>query len=441
MESIPVAFVEALREHFPGAIADRVLSQLDAVPSTSVRLNDAKDSNRFRDDDLVPWTKKGRLLSVRPEFSKDPLLHAGAYYVQDSSSMILEHILEQLTVDSDGLLALDLCAAPGGKSIILSDYLQDKGFLLANEIDQKRNAVLTENLLKWGSTHHAVSQLSAAKLGQLENTFDLVLIDAPCSGEGMFRKDAFARTQWNADLVESCAKTQQDLVQAINPAIRSGGYLIYSTCTMNVRENEEQIKQALQMGYKLVNIDMSGFEDRIITASNAEDTLGWYLLPGISTGEGLFISVLQKTRNEDVSDELDGLNLPEFTSDLVVPQGAFTNQWSKKDIVYGVADRFWLLSRLPGNMAFKSVGLPVYQAKHTMQIPQHGLAMLPQQNVDIHLDLDQALDYLRGETLRLTVGLSKPWSLVGFENVPLGWVKVVPDRLNNHYPKHFRLRK
>jgi 16S rRNA C967 or C1407 C5-methylase (RsmB/RsmF family) len=278
MDTLPTDFVATLEDHFNREVVGAVLRGLDEPPSISVRLNQNKPSDRFNTERRVPWSDRGRLLEKRLSFSLDPLLHAGAYYVQDSSSMIIEYLLNQLSFDGGGLLALDLCAAPGGKSIILSDFLEDRGYLIANEVDQKRNAVLTENLLKWGSAHHAITQLSASKLGEFESVFDLVLIDAPCSGEGMFRKDAFALEQWNLDLVAHCTNTQSQILNDIDSAIRPGGYVVYSTCTMNVQENERQVKHMLELGYELVAIDTSEFAHYLIPAVYENENLGWYLL-------------------------------------------------------------------------------------------------------------------------------------------------------------------
>ncbi len=441
MDTLPTDFVATLEDHFDREVVGAVLRGLDEPPSISVRLNQNKPSDRFNTERRVPWSDRGRLLEKRPSFSLDPLLHAGAYYVQDSSSMVIEYLLNQLSFKGGGILALDLCAAPGGKSIILSDFLEERGYLIANEVDQKRNAVLTENLLKWGSAHHAITRLSASKLGEFESVFDLVLIDAPCSGEGMFRKDAFALEQWNLDLVAQCTNTQSQILNDIDSAIRPGGYVVYSTCTMNIQENERQVKHMLELGYELVAIDMPEFAHYLIPAFYENEKLGWYLLPGISSGEGLFVSVLQKKSDASFSPSGGGFELLEFESQMEIPEGIFNYHWTKKEVQYGTLDCFGLLNRLPQQMAFKSVGLPAFEMKGDRQIPKHGLAMSNQFNIDIELSEKQALDYLRCQSINMDTSNLPSWCIVGFEGIPLGWVKAVPNRLNNHYPKSYKLRQ
>mgnify|MGYP001398338339 CR=1 FL=1 len=441
MDRLPKDFVAALKDHFDREVVAAVLRGLDEPASISVRLNQNKPSDRFNTERRVPWSDRGRLLEKRPSFSLDPLLHAGAYYVQDSSSMIIEYLLNQLSFDGGGILALDLCAAPGGKSINLSDFLEERGYLITNEVNQKRNSVLTENLLKWGRAHHAITQLSASKLGEISSVFDLVLIDVPCSGEGMFRKDAFTLEQWNLDLVTQCANTQSQILNDIDSAIRPGGYVVYSTCTMNIQENEWQVKYMLELGYELVSMDMSEFAHYIIPAVYENENLGWYLLPGISSGEGLFVSVLRKRSEASFSPVGGGFELSEFESQIEIPEGIFNYQWTKKEVKYGTLDRFGLLNRLPEQMAFKSVGMPAFEMKCDRQIPKHGLAMSNQFNIDIELSEKQALDYLRCQSINMDTSNLPSWCIVGFEETPLGWAKAVPRRLNNHYPKPYKLRQ
>ncbi|MEZ4721663.1 MAG: hypothetical protein R2813_07305 [Flavobacteriales bacterium] len=438
MEQLPLKFIQNLDSHFGSEIRDRILDGLNSEPSVSVRLNSSKPSNRFENEKPVPWSNHGRLLTERPNFALDPLFHAGVYYVQDSSSMVLEEVLRQLEFDHDGILALDACAAPGGKSIILSDYLSHKGFLICNEVDTKRNNILSENLMKWGSAHHGVTQLSSEKIASLHVTFDLILVDAPCSGEGMFRKDDYAIKQWSDSLVEQCALTQRNVLNDLSDSINEGGYLIYSTCTMNPHENETQVERLIQEGFEIALPDLSDFVDFILPANG----LGYYLLPGISTGEGLFISVLRKTGISSSKRLKQPMKLKPFDQQSAgaFSNTQFTNQWTKSNEAFGVIDPFGVLSNIPANMPFKSLGLPAFEIKGKDTIPLHGLAMTPTSKLDVNLNLEQALEFLRKNNISLENLSNKKWLLLGYEGIALGWVKNIPGRLNNYYPSHFRLR-
>lgn len=436
------SYFEGLRHHFGAQISERVQAGMKAAPSISVRVNPSKQTSKFLGLTRVPWASNGFLLPERPAFYLDPLFHAGSYYVQDSSSMMLEYVLSQIEFENTDLLALDLCASPGGKSTIIADFLSNKGFLIANEIDGKRNAILRENLLKWGSTNQGVTQLSSDKYADLGPIFDLVVVDAPCSGEGMFRKDDFAIKQWSPQLVDQCALTQRGILQNISESVRSGGYLIYSTCTTNTQENEEQIAQLLNNGFELKLPKVSAWEEYIVPANHNGSTVGYYLLPGISTGEGLFISVLQKTASTPsyknkrpfLSDRFDSNPVQQYSTI------GFESQWTKGREIFGYDYGHELLQRLPSTIPFKTLGIPLLEAKGRDYIPAHGLAMHPNCQAIVDLSLDDALNYLRKERISAASKSVNKWMTVGYEEVVLGWVKQVPGRWNNYYPQHYRLR-
>jgi 16S rRNA C967 or C1407 C5-methylase (RsmB/RsmF family) len=439
---IPKLFFDNLESHFGKLVSEKVKLGLTLPPTVSVRINPEKPTHKFDQERKVPWAPWSFLLKERHSFSLDPLFHAGAYYVQDSSSMVLDFILSKLEFSSEGILALDACAAPGGKSLILSDFLKNKGFLIANEIDGKRNAILSENLLKWGSAHHAVTQLSSQKWREIGGVFDLVLVDAPCSGEGMFRKDDFAVTQWSNSLINQCAESQRQILDNLSETIIEGGYLIYSTCTMNPFENENQLEHLLENGFESATPDLSQFSEFLIPIHLENKLVGYYLLPGISTGEGLFISVLRKTSDSKNRVGFKSFNLTAANGQVIETfvQSEFMGSWMKEGDNYAVNDSFDLLDRFPDRMAFKSVGIPAYTLKGKDIIPLHGLAMLPSAKAHFELDLSEALNYLRKERISAPSNSDQKWMLVGFENHVLGWVKYVPGRLNNYYPTHFRLR-
>jgi 16S rRNA C967 or C1407 C5-methylase (RsmB/RsmF family)/NOL1/NOP2/fmu family ribosome biogenesis protein len=443
---LPTEFVDALRSHFSSGVVDQVIDGLNHSASSSIRLNRHKhlpESFKPHEGEAIPWAQGATLLKERPNFALDPFFHAGAYYVQDASSMMLEAVLQKLSFKRDGI-ALDLCAAPGGKSTILIDQLADNGFLVANEVDASRNAVLRENLLKWGRFNHAITSLEASSFYKAGAQFDLILIDAPCSGEGMFRKDPFAIEQWNSGLIASCAQTQESILSDILPTLNEGGLLVYCTCTMNTRENEAQIERLLQTGVcELALPDLSEFASYIVEAQLSNDTpCGYYLLPGISLGEGLFISVLRKSTTADefqgkadhklqLTDVPDGLK-----RGFPRPFWEHGMTWTWRDEIHFTTAS----AALHWGLFFKRVGLPVAQLKGKDWIPLHGLAMFGSENPGLELNKEDALRFLRKESISLRPETAVGWQMVSYQGVALGWVKVLPNRINNYYPQALRLR-
>lgn len=209
--------------------------------NTSIRINPRKSSPLSADTTPVPWNSQGFFLPQRPKFTFDPLFHAGAYYVQEASSMFIGHILNHLQAPKEGLY-LDLCAAPGGKSSLLADYIGEEGMLVANEVIKTRASILKENMIKWGLGNTVVTNNDPSHFEPLEGLFDVVLVDAPCSGEGMFRKDVQAREEWSPENVKLCAARQQRILDQTGALPGPEGYLIYSTCTFNQQENEDMIR-------------------------------------------------------------------------------------------------------------------------------------------------------------------------------------------------------
>lgn len=436
---LPTDFEQALQRHFDKHVVSKVVAGLSAEPSTSIRQNPNKSRPVRTDSKAIPWQENGRLLKQRIQFALDPLFHAGAYYVQDASSMMLSEVLKQSDAPRDGVY-LDLCAAPGGKSTIIMDHLESKGFLVANEIDPHRNAVLRENLLKWGQANHGITSLSSQSLASQNACFDVVLVDAPCSGEGMFRKDPFAREQWSQELIASCSRTQSDILKDVATLVKDEGVLIYSTCTMNPEENEHKIHDLLASEmFDLINLDMSAFSEWVVPGELNGKVMGYYLLPGISLGEGLFISALRKRSS---SDPIEYSSYNQFSRVEAMAKEqfpAFFNHeysiWKNKEIDHAVSN-----AELVPNLRYKRLGLPIYQQKGKHIIPQHGMAMMTSELEAIELEKELALRYLRKETISLPDHSIRGWHLVSFKGVNLGWIKALEGRINNYYPNGLRLR-
>ena len=294
---LPTGFSEQIHELLPEE-APALLRALDEEPSVSIRLNARKTRELELSlplGDAVPWAGPlGYYLDQRPSFTADPLWHAGCYYVQEASSMLLS--LVKPLLGEEPLTALDLCAAPGGKSTLLLDLLPEGSVLVSNELIRSRAQILAENIQKWGSARSIVTSTEPRALGKLRTTFDFILVDAPCSGEGMFRKDEEARRQWSPGLVAQCARQQREILEDIWPALRPGGILVYSTCTFNRDEDEAMVGYLVEeFGAEPLALPDCPNE---ITPSTLSPYPCYRMMPHRVRGEGLFLAVLRKSEDE-----------------------------------------------------------------------------------------------------------------------------------------------
>ena len=243
---MPVSFTDVMKVQLGSEWEDFAAAH-GVAPPVSIRLNPRKP----REQDFqgpVPWSLYGRYLAQRPSFTFDPAFHAGAYYVQEASSMFLEQAFLQIGGSTEELIVLDLCAAPGGKSTHLLSLMSSDSVLVSNEVIRSRASILSENIQKWGHHNAVVTSSDPQYFTALDSLFDIVVVDAPCSGEGLFRKDPAAIGSWSPENIALCARRQQRILEDVWPAIKSGGYLIYATCTYNQQENEENLSWLLSRG-------------------------------------------------------------------------------------------------------------------------------------------------------------------------------------------------
>lgn len=279
--NLPEAFVNRTK-NLLGNEYQELVKALELVPPTSIRANNKIDYQPS--EEHVTWCESGFYLNERPLFTADPLFHAGVYYVQEASSMFLVQAIKQHFPEAQTVL--DLCAAPGGKSTLLSQTLPESSLLVSNEIIRSRAYILAENLIKWGNPNVVVTNNDPKDFDTLSGFFDAIVIDAPCSGEGMFRKDAGAIEEWSEYNVKLCAERQRQIVSSVWDALKTDGILVYSTCTFNREENEENVRWICEeLGADLLNIDLHGNED--ITVSD----FGYRFYPHKTKGEGFFMSV------------------------------------------------------------------------------------------------------------------------------------------------------
>jgi 16S rRNA C967 or C1407 C5-methylase (RsmB/RsmF family)/NOL1/NOP2/fmu family ribosome biogenesis protein len=403
---------------------------------TSIRLNPQKTDKHFLHQAAfevaspVAWASNAYYLRSRPAFTLDPLFHAGCYYVQEASSMFLEYFIKNYV--REPAIALDLCAAPGGKSTHLSAILPEGSLLVANEALRLRANILSENLIKWGNPHTVVTCNYPADIGKLKAFFDLIVCDLPCSGEGMFRKNPAAIAEWSVRNVKLCAERQKQITIDIFPSLKPGGILIYSTCTYNREENDDNIDWICRE-----------FDAKLLEAPRR-------LMPHKTKGEGFFIAALKKGGETAYSFAATGATYhPRLTGNP-----AF--RWLSAPDKYGFfsenntffafpADRCKEYLFLKKSLRIVSAGITLGKVKGQDLIPNHALAMstalsetaFPRWNQD----RETALKYLRKETLQNVPAEIPPgFSIAAYQNRPLGFIKNLGTRINNLYPQAWRIR-
>lgn len=421
---------------------------------TSVRINSAKpfdihEHAFLNNAQQIPWCKEGSYLNARPIFAADPLWHAGAYYVQDASSMFIQHILNHIVPAPAEKIVLDLCGAPGGKSTLLANYFR-KGLVVANETIKSRNAILVENITKWGSDHVIVTQNDPAHFKALPQFFDVMLIDAPCSGSGLFRKDPDAINEWSEDSVKHCSTRQERIIEDSIVTLKEAGYLIYATCSYSFEEDEKIMDHICSMaGMQNVPIPTPCDWQIIETESPQHKAKGYRFYPDKIKGEGFFVAVFQK-----ISENNGGYYAADFSwndiskKEMGVLSGHFELPLNYAFILHQqmiiAIDRLFEIQvkALLKNLYIKKIGLAIGEIKGMDLIPSHALAVsdwsvIPYES--IHVDLDTALSYLRRADL-VILG-KRGWNTLSYMGIRLGWAKLLPNRLNNYYPNEWRLLK
>lgn len=444
MHPIPVEFSERIQRQFP-AEAEAFLAALDNAPVSSVRVNSSKPVAFFPNATAIPWNVEGYLLDNRPRYTLDPLFHAGCYYPQESSSMVLQWVLRHVVPNDIDVDALDLCAAPGGKSLIIADFLRDQGRLISNEIVRSRAHVLNEVVTKWGCKNVAVTNNRPADFAESGMQFDLVVIDAPCSGEGMFRKDPEARKEWNSSSAGMCSKRQVEILHDVLPALRENGILIYSTCTFANEENEDIIASLINTG-DFETVQWPVPPEWNVSLMNENGIYAMRFLPHRNPGEGFFISALRKTSSDAAkrSKPKNVFSSPERgdfgilrnwgvdeNKCLLAPDGElYQTVFDKQE-----------LNALAGSLYFLRPGVHIGKVVRGELIPAHALALathLLEGNEPIELNHTMAMAYLRGDSI--SVDAPNGWQRVAFQAQVLGWIKVIGSRINNYYPKEWRVK-
>ena len=411
---LPQAFTDYTSLLFGPQRWERFVHACDEPAPVSVRLNPFKpiEGVIFSHQIPVPWCQHGYWLDERPHFTLDPLFHAGIYYVQEAGSLFLDYVIR--TCVQGPVCALDLCGAPGGKSTLLRAALPQGSILVSNEPDRRRANILLENMLKQGHPGVIVTHNYAHEFAQTNLVFDVILTDVPCSGEGLFRRDENAITEWSLQNVRFCQERQRKILKDIWACLRAGGLLIYSTCTFNVHENEENIRWIMQeLGAEIVPVPAPN--EWQITGSLLPGFDGpvYRFIPGITKSEGLFWCVLRKTKGG-----------PQYAT---LPT-ALREQVKKFRQIHVLSD-----------------GLPTEEIKGKEKIPSVAqalsIATSPDKYPSIELSLEQAQRYLHRESLVLPPTAPHGFVRVTYQGQALGFMKNLGNRANNLYPKNWAIKK
>ena len=451
---LPQEFTTYTRALMGDELYEKLHAALDQEPPVSLRLNPFKTINGetevYNVDESVAWSDNGYYLSGRPNFTFDPLFHTGVYYVQEASSMFVAWIVKQLI--HSPITMLDLCAAPGGKSTALRSVLPQGSLLFCNEPITQRASILAENVQKFGHPDMVVTSNFASDYRKSGLQFDAILADVPCSGEGMFRKDAGAIAEWSETNVEHCWRLQREIIADIWPCLKPGGLLIYSTCTFNDKENERNVEWIAK--------ELGAIPDLppIPSAWNITRSIGSELptcrfIPGVSKGEGLFLCVLRKSLEHDIVNE-EKRKRPQksIAQKNKLPE---TPQWLNADLAFDTRQINGNIHAIPSQwislldkactalrIVHAGVALATPKGKDLVPHPAlaHSIALNTNAFCKCELDYDSAIAFLRREAITLTPETPRGYVLVTYQGMPLGFVKNIGNRANNLYPQEWRIK-
>ncbi len=425
---------------------------------TSIRLNPQKIFNQQSSNTniKIPWNDYGYYLKERPSFTLDPLFHAGAYYVQEASSMFLEETLKQTVNLLKPLKVLDLCAAPGGKSTLIQSIISKESFLISNEVIKTRVSILSENITKWGAANVIVTNNDPKDFKRLQNYFDVILVDAPCSGSGLFRKDSNAITEWSENNVALCAQRQQRILADIMSSLKEGGILIYSTCSYSQQE-DEAIADWLVEEFAVSSLQLKIDREWGIleTVSDKKKAYGYRFYPDRVKGEGFFIAAFKKGYSStEVINNLKNIKLKakkitknfttkelEILKPYLINADYFFFIKKNNDVI---AIPIYLendLALIQSALYIKKAGVMLGEIIRNELIPAHHLAISNIINSAIlkyEVDKQTALQYLRKADIKIESD-NKGWVILTHQQLPIGWIKILPNRINNYYPKDWRI--
>lgn len=452
MVNFPATFFKNL-ESIPDFNKDAFIKvHANPLPITSIRINPVKiiksQLSHLPIANAVPWNPYGYYLSDRPSFTLDPYFHAGTYYVQEASSMFIAHIVNHIKRNDNKKewKILDACAAPGGKTTLLGDVFSTS-FVVANEVIASRNNILVDNIIKWGNPYIMVTQNDPTHFSKIPNFFNLILIDAPCSGSGLFRKDPEAIQEWSLNNVQLCSQRQQRIIHNLLPALEEDGYLIYSTCSFSMEENEHIIDEFIRKhSLETIRIPLQENWD-IEEVYTSQKAYGYRFWPYKLKGEGFFVACLKKKKSTTK------IFLQKIKASKNKTDFSFAiDKWFKpieeiyyhshKENIYAIpksiAEDFLILSK---QLYIKRAGIHLGKIIRDDLIPEHDLAMsglATEEVVRINVEYDTAISFLRKENININTQ-HKGWAIICYDGLPLGWVKMLSNRINNYYPSSLKI--
>jgi 16S rRNA C967 or C1407 C5-methylase (RsmB/RsmF family)/NOL1/NOP2/fmu family ribosome biogenesis protein len=447
MMGLPDRFEEFIKRKIGNEFEAFAASLQEPAP-VSIRVNPRKN-HLSPADEPVAWSSYGRYLQARPQFTLDPLFHAGSYYVQEASSMFLEQALKQSVNLTQPLNVLDLCASPGGKSTHLLSLLNRESLLVSNDVIRSRAAILSENIQKWGYPNAIVTSNDPADFKSLYGFFDVMVIDAPCSGEGLFRKDPEAIQEWSPENIQLCAGRQKRIISDTWDTLRENGILIYCTCTYNETENEDNLTW-LRKDHGVEFVRLSTDPVWGVEEVNSNGLFAYRFFPHRAKGEGFFLSVMRKTDRSQLArlKTRTGLLTPvkkiqeRLKAWTVDPFAAKFFQFNDL-IFYTPPGKEKEVEFLLQHLKIMYGGTNLAVLKHDKLIPEHALALSVEINKEafetIEVDKEQALRYLRKDVIQLE-GAPVGYTLITHKQIPIGWANVLSNRVNNMYPSDWRIR-
>jgi len=448
---IPEQLIQQLQTEFKVDISAFEEAHKQTVP-TSVRLNPIKSQCAFLHDIRVPWTNSAYYLNERPIFTNDPLFHAGCYYVQEASSMFVEQAVTQSVDTSQKLIVLDACAAPGGKSTLLASLLSEDSLLVSNEVISTRVPVLVHNMAKWGTANSLVSNNDPKEFSRLPDFFDLMVVDAPCSGSGLFRKQEDAIEHWSEESVKHCSLRQQRILHDLIPSLKENGVLIYSTCSYSVEENEN-ICDYIANEFSLETIQLKiPAEWGITETQSKQNAFGYRFFPHLTQGEGFFLTCFRK-KSSPVSPRAESRGGNKILAKISSQEEKALKKFIHTENYHFTSHQ----SEIVGYHASVSEEIKsILSALKIKKMPVHagqlkGKDFIPhpysayQNNLTaginrVEVDSETALKYLRKQSFQLD-STQKGFELLTYKNFGLGWLKNLGNRVNNYYPAEWRILK
>lgn len=412
-------------------------------PSVSIRRNPFKAFAEDSSHEPVPWSNYGYYLKERPIFTADPFLHAGAYYVQEASSMFLEYALRQSMDLTKANTVLDLCAAPGGKSTLVASMLSQDSLLVSNEVIHSRAGILCENMTKWGLLNTWVSNSDPKQFGKLDSIFDALIIDAPCSGSGLFRRIPEYMDEWTIENVNLCIQRQKRILHDSYNCLAQDGILVYMTCSYSQAENEDIVD------YICAEFDVDSIELQVPSEWNVSKTwspvkkgVGYRFYPHKVKGEGFFLAIFKKKdgspTNSGIPRKQDHRKFS-FLHPYINLEKKYILQ--QKDAWIAIHENHQeLLSILSGQIKLIKKGIMLGKVIRDELIPDHELAMYTNciYHVKVDMNLEDAIAYLKKNEVK-TPEAQRGWNLVTYKGISLGWIKNLGQRSNNYYPGNYRI--